>query len=233
MQNKITYQLKRSNRKTIALHITQDGLEVRAPNRVSQKRIDAFIDSKFDWIQANLEYMHKLKQSRHAFNLDYNTSIIIFGKEFLISASSYEDSRQGVVAIEDKLVVPAGKTSEEIKKIVIAFYKKMSREYLAERVKFHSNAMGISEPTIRITSARTRWGSCNAKGGVNFSWMLMMADKDAIDYVVVHELSHIICHNHSSQFWNIVSKYCPDYKSAKKNLRLLAQRLNKENWKVN
>jgi len=92
--------------------------------------------------------------------------------------------------------------------------------------------MGLSPNSLKINSAKTRWGSCSSKANLNFSWMLMMADDEVIDYIVVHELAHLRQMNHSPQFWEIVEKYIPDYKERKKRLKLLQLKLNEEDWEV-
>ncbi len=90
--------------------------------------------------------------------------------------------------------------------------------------------MDVKPIKIGITSAKTRWGSCSGKNSVNFSWKLIMADDKTIDYVIIHELTHIKQHNHSKKFWNIVESIMPDYSEQKKKLKILGEKLNKENW---
>ena len=86
------------------------------------------------------------------------------------------------------------------------------------RVEYYSKIMGVSPASVRINSAKTRWGSCSAKNNLNFSCLLMLADDDMIDYVVIHELAHITQHNHSPKFWKIVSDIMPNYKEIRKKL---------------
>ncbi len=90
--------------------------------------------------------------------------------------------------------------------------------------------MEIIPTGLRITSAKTRWGSCSGKNSINFSWRLIMADEKTIDYVIVHELAHIKQHNHSSDFWKIVESTLPNYNQEKEKLKILGEKLSKENW---
>ncbi len=98
-------------------------------------------------------------------------------------------------------------TAEEITEL-----KKQAQDFLPERVEHYSKIMGLYPAGIKITSAQKRLGSCNYKNGLCFSYRLMQYPKDVIDYVVVHELAHIKHKNHSKDFYNLVSKYIPNYK---------------------
>ena len=97
--------------------------------------------------------------------------------------------------------------------------KNMAKESLPKRVDYYSEIIGVKPTSVKITSAKTRFGSCSGKNGICFSLYLMQYDKAAIDYVVVHELCHIKHHNHSKQFWALVEKYMPDYKEQIKKLK--------------
>ena len=96
--------------------------------------------------------------------------------------------------------------------------KRRAKEIIPEKVKYYSAVMGIIPVRVSINSAKTRFGSCSSKNTLNFSCRLLAYDERAIDYVVVHELCHIVHHNHSKKFWALVEKYMPDYKERKKLL---------------
>lgn len=97
--------------------------------------------------------------------------------------------------------------------------KERARELLPERVKFYSDIMGLAPCAVKITSAKTRFGSCSGKNSLCFSYRLMQYPEAAIDYVVVHELAHIKHKNHGKQFYALVGKYMPDYKEREKLLK--------------
>ena len=90
--------------------------------------------------------------------------------------------------------------------------KKEAKTLLTQKTEYFAQIMGVKPRRVTITSAMTRFGSCSASGNVCYSYRLMLYPEAAIDYVVVHELSHLIEMNHSVRFWNIVKKYLPDYK---------------------
>lgn len=90
--------------------------------------------------------------------------------------------------------------------------KSMAKDIIPERVGYYAKLMGAKPTGVKITSAKTRFGSCNAKNGLCFSYILMLYPKEAIDYVVVHELAHTFEHNHSQSFYKKVSEFMPNYK---------------------
>ena len=97
--------------------------------------------------------------------------------------------------------------------------KAQAKVILKDKVDYYSQLMGVEAQSVKITSARKRFGSCNSKGSICFSYRLMLYPEEAIDYVVVHELAHLLELNHSKRFYDIVSNVLPDYKKREKMLR--------------
>lgn len=108
------------------------------------------------------------------------------------------------------------KASAEEEKLL----RKKAKELLPEKVNYYSDLLGVKPTRLTITGARTRFGSCSGKNSISFSFYLMRFPEEAVDYVVVHELCHIIHHNHSKEFYKEIEKILPDYKKRKKLLEL-------------
>ena len=102
----------------------------------------------------------------------------------------------------------------------IAELKRSARTHLGDKTKYYANIMGLKYGRITITSAKTRFGSCSSKGNISYSYRIMMYPEAAREYVVVHELAHLVHMNHSPAFYALVEKYMPDYKSRRKLLKL-------------
>ena len=96
--------------------------------------------------------------------------------------------------------------------------KTQATAYLTERTDYFAEIMGVKYKKLRVNSANTRWGSCNSKGEINYTFRLILAPRDLVDYVVVHELAHLKEMNHSKKFWSIVSTVLPHYKQLQKQL---------------
>ena len=109
-------------------------------------------------------------------------------------------------------------TEEKIKLL-----KKEARAYLKEKTEYYSEIMGLKYSRITITSAKTRFGSCSSKGNISYSYRLMLYPEAAREYVVVHELAHLVHMNHSKEFYGIVERYLPDYKDRRKMLKRIPQ----------
>ena len=97
--------------------------------------------------------------------------------------------------------------------------KRRAYDYLLERTEYFAKIMGVEYSGVKITSAKTRYGSCSAENSICFSYLLMLKPLRAVDYVVVHELAHTVHHNHSRQFYAFIEKYMPDYKERIKELK--------------
>ena len=126
--------------------------------------------------------------------------------------------------------IPPDLQPEQIKPTIIRLYKLIAKQFLKLKAAKYAAAMCVTPAAVRINSAKTRWGSCSGRNSLNFSWKLMMADEEVIDYVVVHELAHIKEHNHSPRFWAAVAEVIPDYSARKLRLKVLQEKLAKEDW---
>jgi len=98
-------------------------------------------------------------------------------------------------------------------------YKNQAKGYFLQKCRHFAEQMGLNHGSVKVNSARTRWGSCNRNGDINFTYRLLFAPEELIDYVVVHELAHTKEMNHSERFWRIVEQTMPDYKARRKKLK--------------
>lgn len=221
------YNLTRSKRKTVAIHITKDArVEVRAPLKVPQGQIDRFVMSKSGWINAHLAQRKKLLEKQSEFRLNYGGFALMRGVEYPIMQSALKRP----VFDGGRFCLPPGLSPEQVKRELVKIYRAEAAKLIKDRVSLFSSLMGVTPAAVKTTGAKARWGSCSGKNSVNFSWRLLMAEDDAIDYVVVHELAHIREHNHSKRFWAVVASVLPDYARREKKLRELQTRLAGEDW---
>lgn len=105
--------------------------------------------------------------------------------------------------------------------------KQAAQSVIPKRVAYFAERMRVTYGMVRIKDQKTRWGSCSAKGNLNFNWRLVMAPEAVLDYVVVHELCHRHCMDHSQRFWQYVEQVMPDYREARKWLKENGMYLNK------
>jgi predicted metal-dependent hydrolase len=209
------HQTIRSKRKTLALIVEPDGsLIVRAPLRSSEKSIREFVENNARWIEK--------KQAQVREVIPVARKQYIPGEMFMYLGNCYpleivKDQKKPLLLIENFKLAQSAQNYANL--IFERWYRRQAREVLNERVNLYASQHDFQYDKIRITSARSRWGSCSANGSLNFSWRLIMTPLETIDYVVIHELVHTIIHNHSKQFWKKMEKILPNYKEHKKWLR--------------
>ncbi|MDR0885521.1 MAG: M48 family metallopeptidase [Clostridiales Family XIII bacterium] len=228
----IEYTLIRTNRRSAEIRITKAGdIEVRAPQRLAKKHIDEFVLSKRKWIKDKQSLVLARNEKKADFLSDLiNASILMMGMEvpiiFDTSSKLYLDNN----VIHMPAHLQTEKDKARIKHNLIRLYKHIAKSSLQNRVTKYAAQMDVHPQNIKVTSAKTRWGSCSSKGNINFSWRLIMAEPAVIDYVVVHELAHLKQMNHSSRFWAEVENVLPDYKARQAKLKVLQHRLAGEDW---
>lgn len=198
----------RSKRKSIALEIGRDAkLIVRAPLRANLKFIEAIVKSKSNWIfQKQLQFKEKYSLVKD--------KKFISDEEFLYLGNLYKlKYRKSHVTLDlENYFYLSDKYENSAKAVFQYWYKEKAYEKLLERTVLFANQAGFTFNKIKISNARGRWGSCSYNGNINFSWRLIMAPLEVLDYVVVHELSHLKHRDHSSRFWNRVASIMPNYK---------------------
>jgi len=221
------YILHRSKRKTIALYVRAGGIEVRAPLRMPKRDIDSFVASKQQWITDRSARIGEQLTRRASFSLDYGSLVTYRGKQYPIMPAD------GDVGFDnERFCVPPNLSPEQIKSACVHVYRALAKRDLTERTYHFAKQMNVLPSAIKISNAKTRWGICSSRKTINLSWRLMMADSEVIDYVVVHELAHLLQMNHSARFWAIVAGILPDYRERKIRLRELQRRLACECWEV-
>jgi hypothetical protein len=211
----------RSKRKTIALEVTDRvTLIIKAPYFVSNKAIYEIIEKHKRWINKRIAFAKTIGKS--------SPKEFVPGESFLYLGKTYRlfivCSQKEALRFDNAFYLKKDMQSLA-REIFIDWYKNEAKKFISERVNYYSNLTGIKYNKVKITSAMKRWGSCSQNGNLSFTYRLVMAPVFAIDYVIVHELCHIIEHNHSKRFWEHLKVILPDYKNAREWLREKEQTL--------
>ncbi len=198
----------RARRRTISIQVKPDGqVVVRAPLRVAEKVIRAFVESKAGWIARK-----KAEAAQHApapaKQFRDGERFLLLGREIPLRVAS---SQRAALSLADEFIL-SQKALPNAAAVFEKWYKAYALDVLDERVKLYAARHGFAPGRVRITSARTRWGSCSSTGTLSFTWRLVMAPLEVVDYVVIHELVHLKVKNHSKTFWDAVAVLMPDYK---------------------
>ena len=239
----IQIYITRSKRKTLSMSVNKDGsVTVKAPRLFpTDHEILKFVEQKIDWILKQRDRQQEREDMKLVRRFETDYSFPYLGEERLVEMQSgkkncityenekiiiktpfYEALQKDYDAVEN--VIAIEKLSKELKK----WYKKQAFAYVSKRVEYYQNIIGVTVTDVSIKSRKSQWGSCDSNGNLTFSWRLVMARPDAIDYVVIHELCHRKHMDHSRDFWNQVQKYMPDFKSQKQWLEENSVNLNIE-----
>ncbi len=224
--DQLHYQLERRQRRTVGLKITENGLVIHAPKRISQSHLESIIVLKADWIRKKLETLIENKlpemQWRHG------ETLLFMGNT--ISLAVEHDIRSKVVEYEPgvlQLAMPNHHDQNLIARKVIQWYKKQALVDFTRRLEIFSSKLGVSFSSFNLSNAGSRWGSCNSRKEIRLNWRLLQAPPHIINYVVCHELAHLKEMNHSAKFWATVASIYPDYKLAEKELKALSANLHR------
>jgi predicted metal-dependent hydrolase len=203
----IVDEIIRSKRKTIAIIVQRDGkVVVRAPLKAPGALISQFVESKAGWIMEK-----KAQAANHptlpARQFNGGEKFPFLGQDYPLSVVT---GQRAALRFEQGFFLNQ-KATPNAKLVFEKWYKAAALRVLTERVNALATKHGFRYGKIRISSARTRWGSCSARGTLSFTWRLVMAPPEVVDYVVVHELVHLKVKNHSRTFWASVAALMPVY----------------------
>ena len=209
----------RSKRRTVALIVEHDGsVTVRAPMRLSDSTIQEFAEKHIQWVEKKKAEMRTVTPTQPK-QYQPGETFLFLGKEYVLEVVPTQ--RQQLI-LDDRFKI-ADSILDKAELVFQSWYRQQAKLWIIERVKFFAELHQLPYEQIKITSARTRWGSCSPKNTLSFSWRLMLTPPEVIDYVIIHELAHTVHHNHSKRFWSLVEKFLPDYKARRKQLRQYGQ----------
>lgn len=225
----VPFVLRRVRRRTIGMLVGPDGLEVRAPRWVSLKEIEAALHEKADWIVRKLADGQALRQRQlqHAIDWRHGACFPYLGVPVQMSLGpAPEGGKRHPVLAQDGnhqpqlyLGLPPNAQIEQVRDAVQSWLMRQARPHFAQRLDHYAAVAGVRWTHLSLSGARTRWGSASADGRIRLNWRLMHLKPALIDYVVVHELSHLKVMDHSPQFWDAVGQVMPDYPLRRKELR--------------
>ena len=193
----------RKRTKTVSLRIKGGKVIINCPQFISDSFLVNIIKKKSSWIEKKKKELEKRKEISVA-NGNY---FLFFGKKYkiIISDSDFSD----VKLEQNKIKIFCSKN--EAKKVLTMWLKVQANKYLKSRLKFISRKIKINFKSVCIRQYKSRWGSCNSKAEILLNWKLIMLPKNIIDYVLIHELSHILEPNHSKNFWSLVKSFDTKY----------------------
>ncbi|HEX7054181.1 MAG TPA: SprT family zinc-dependent metalloprotease [Burkholderiales bacterium] len=211
----IEYRFVRRRRRTLGISVDADGLKVAAPLRAPWREVEAFLRDKERWILAKLDEWSRVAPPPQ---LECVTGerLPLFGEPRELEV------RHGPRAVREeaqRLVVSVRRGARALP-VLVGWLKARALAALAPRVAHYSLKLGLPAPRVALSNARTQWGLCTEEGAIRLSWRLVHVAPALADYVVAHEVAHLVELNHSRRFWRVVSELYPGWREARERLEL-------------
>ena len=215
----IDYRLRRARRRTIGLSIDHRGLSVGAPLRASLGEIEGLLHRHADWIARKLGEWRAGPQpcalavhdgTRLPFLGTTLTIRLEPGNNRVVWSAPDTDGPTLTLCLRQPAAAP---------RLLEAALREHVRSLFENRLSFFCTRLGLPVPPLALSAARTRWGSCSRQGGIRLNWRLVHFAPQLIDYVVAHEVAHLLEMNHGPRFWAVVARLYPEYGTARRALR--------------
>ncbi|MEG0539886.1 MAG: SprT family zinc-dependent metalloprotease [Comamonas sp.] len=220
----VAYLLVRSSRRSIGLEVGDSGLTVRAPLRVSVANIESVLQGKAQWVLSKLGERHTRTQQTPRIEWRHGALLPYLGGTVQLSLHPGAPRGGELLAVGElrwvlHLALPVDAPAASIRALVNAWWLRHARTLFTERLQRFAPAVGVQWQSLRLSNARTRWGSAKEDGSIMLNWRLLHFCMPVLDYVVVHELAHLRVMDHSPRFWAVVGATCPDYSRLRAQLR--------------
>ncbi len=224
----IDYTIRRSpRRKKLTITVERDrSVVVHAPDSTPEETIRKVMESKRRWIYEKTKHAQKYQEQPHPPGKEFvnGESMLYLGQYYQIEVISSDSTE---IRFGRRLLVPACSAGER-NQILRKWYIDQAKARILPKVEYISAILGVDFASAKIVDNRYRWGSCTVKNNVNLNWKLIKAPMFVIDYVIVHELAHLIEANHTPRFWNIVRTHAARMEEARDWLRINGQILEQD-----
>lgn len=208
------YTLIRSQRKNVLMKVMPGGeIRVWAPTYSHLRDVDDAVRNHMgELLNIEKQLENTLAENRLKHPVKEGSTVCIEGKPYLLHR--VKAGRVSLKISGDECVLALSEPEDEaaVRAALKQALAKLALTKIAERLAIHAPAMGVKYGRVAVRDQKTRWGSCSSKHNLNFNWKLIMAPPEALDYVVIHELCHLIEFNHSPRFWSLVERRMPEYK---------------------
>jgi predicted metal-dependent hydrolase len=211
--------IRTSRRKSADIRVEDGAVSVVVPTSTSTERIDQLLATKRRWIKEKIALQREMAPAA--------TRRFVSGEAFSYLGRNYRlkvetGNFAPVRLLHGRLVVTVPSGSQQphmVRNALVRWYKRQAEHKLTEKVTRFAPLVGVEPAGVGIKTFRSRWGSCTAKGKLEFNWQIMMAPNRMVDYVVLHELCHLIRHDHSPEFWREMARVMPEYQQCREWLK--------------
>lgn len=217
----VSYQVRLSTKvKNVNIKLSvENGLEVVVPSSYPLDEVESLLKSRESWILEKLAVIKRRAEQKKAYSLEERKAVSFLGKSYRL-VTVYQQGNPSVQLVGDKIVVMlAQENQDKIPLLIEKWLRLQAKHIILQRLELAKQKLQIEYNQVFIKDQKTRWGSCSGQRNLNFNFRLVMAPLPVIDYLVAHELAHLVEMNHSKKFWALVASICPDYKTHRQWLR--------------
>lgn len=211
----IEYKINFSKRKSVSIRILEPyKIKVNAPSRVDVKRIVEFVESKKNWISKKSKEMKLVNYKVYEKKYTDGEIYLVFGKEYKLQIIVKNELGVNNTTLHNNILCISTNDDsvENIKIMLENLYRKLTYNEIIKSVNKLQTSFTQVPTQIKVKEQKRRWGSCTGKDALLFNWRLSMCPKEVIEYVVLHEMCHMVHKNHSKNYWDLVLKLMPNYK---------------------
>lgn len=212
----VEFRFQRRRRRTIALRINANGLSVSAPLRAPWREVEGFLHQKAGWILDKLDARAELGVAPTLFG-ETGETLPLHGRTVALVVAQARRAVE-LAGTELRIAVPQPQNRGAVRALLLAWLKARALETLAPRVAHYAGRVSLPAPPLKLSNARSQWGVCMASGRIRLAWRLVHLDPELADYVVAHEVAHLVELNHSERFWALVEWLYPHWREARERI---------------
>jgi len=211
-----------SRRKTAELFIDHGQIRIVVPSSLDEQQIRRILESKKDWIRQKLRVQSDFLLPKEKEYVS-GESFTYLGKNYRLKVSQTGFSevklRSGRLEVGVDRGLTGSKREKTVRESLMRWYRDRAEDRLREKTARYAKILGALPQSVKVCEFKSRWGSCSVRGDISFNWRIIVAPHRIADYVVVHELSHLVKHDHSEDFWKTIERVLPDYRERKEWLK--------------
>jgi len=204
--------------KSASIKVEEGIISVVVPQDLTVERIQQLLNEKKRWIKVKI-YLHNQAKPSSEKEFVSGESIPYLGRNYRLLVERGAFTPAKLVAGKLIVTVPTGGNQNVVRNAVVRWYRARALEQFTAKSKRWSKVVGVTPASVGIKAFKSRWGSCSPNGDIQFNWTVMMAPNRIVDYVVAHELCHLVRHDHSPEYWKLVARVMPDFAECKEWLK--------------
>ncbi|WP_425448545.1 M48 family metallopeptidase [Dethiothermospora halolimnae] len=227
--NTIEFEVEYRDRKTLEIAIEPpDNIKVKAPKAATEADILMAVKSKAKWITKKLFEIKDVEYRRRKKEYVNGESFMYLGRDYSLQIIMNKDIKEPITKLyQGKFYIETNTNNQaKLRQSMERWYRKKTLEKVIEKIEYYKPYFNVKPNLVKVKEQKKRWASCSSKRNLNFNWRCSMAPSNVLDYIVVHEMCHMVHLNHSKNFWALVEEIMPDYRERKEWLRKYGIRMD-------